>query len=190
MNYCFTHAGKFSCAVDYFLELTFAVFKDSLNCIERNEFFQKLSEACFQLENYDLQTDMTLIREPIWAHLRERCNSFASMSANAVFSDIFRLNTVGSLLGLSRVTSLRIVSVGGQVYSSYKELHHIIPSCQRQSFSAGKIPAEQRLHFHTVSYLTKSSLSQQPFNARNIVTQFLSKINRQFCRQMTRILRE
>ena len=49
-------------------------------------FFQKLSEACFQLENHDLQTDMTLIREPIWAHVRERCNSLASMSANAVFS--------------------------------------------------------------------------------------------------------
>ena len=176
MNYCF--AGKFSCAVDCFLELTFAVFKDSLNCIEHNEFFQKLSEACFQLENYDLQTDMTLIREPIWAHLRERCNSFASMSANAVFSDIFRSNTVGSLLGLSRIPpherggtrdKPKNVCVGGQVYSSYKELHHIFPSYQRQSFSTGQIPAEQRLHFHTVSYLTKSSLSQQPFNAHNSV---------------------
>ena len=49
-NYCFTHAEKFSCAVDCFLELTFAVFKDSLNCIDCNEFFQKLSEACFQLD--------------------------------------------------------------------------------------------------------------------------------------------
>ena len=119
---------------------------------------------------------MMLIREPIWAHLRERCNSFASMSANAVFSDIFRLNTVGSLLGLSRVPlherggtrdKPNNVCVGGQVYSSYKELHYIFPSYQRQSFSIGQIPAEQRLHFHTVSYLTKSSLSQQPFNARN-----------------------
>ena len=99
MNYCFTHAGKFSWAVDCFLDLTFAVFKDSLNCI----FERKLSEACFQLENYDLQTDMTLIREPISAYLRERCNSYASMSANAVFSDIFTMNTVGSLLGLSCV---------------------------------------------------------------------------------------
>ena len=172
MNYCFTHTGKFSCAVDCFLELTFAVFKDSLNCIERNEFFQKLSEACFQLENYDLQIVLMLIREPIWAHLRERCNSFASMSANAVFSDIFRLN----LLGLSRVPpherggtrdKPKNVCVGGQVYSSYKKLHHIFSSYQRQSFSTGQIPAEQRLHFHTVSYLTKSSHSQQPFNARN-----------------------
>ena len=40
MNYCFTHAVKFSCAVDCSLELTFAVIKVSLNCIERNEFFQ------------------------------------------------------------------------------------------------------------------------------------------------------
>ena len=138
MNYCFTHAGKFSCAVDCFLELTFAVFKDPLNCIERNDFFQKLSEGCFQLGNYDLQTDMTLIREPIWANLRERFNSFASMSANAVFSDVhvFRLNTVGSLLGLSRVSPQerggtrdkpKNLCVGGQVYSSYKELHHIFP---------------------------------------------------------------
>ena len=63
--------------------------------------YQWPAEACFQLENYDLQTDIMLIREPIWAHLRERCNYFASMSANAVFSDIFRLNTVGSLLDLS-----------------------------------------------------------------------------------------
>ena len=141
--YCFTHAGKFSCTVDCFLELIFAVFKDSkLNCIERSELFQKLS----------------------------------SMSANAVFSDIFRLNTVGSLLGLSRVPpherggmrdKPKNVCVGGQVYSSYKELHHIFPSYQCQSFSTGQIPAEQRRHFHTVSYLTKSSLSQQPFNARN-----------------------
>ena len=98
MNYCFTHAGKYSCAVDCFLELTFAVFKDSLNCIERNDFFQKLFEACLQLEKHDLQTDMTLVREPVWAHLRQHCNSFASMSANAVFSDIFRLNTVGVYL--------------------------------------------------------------------------------------------
>ena len=100
MNYCFTHAGKFSCAVDCFLELTFPIFKDSLNCIERNEFFQKLSEACFQL-------DVT--------------RSFPFKPKN--------------------------VCVGGQVYSSYKELHHIFPLYQRQSFSTGQIPAEQRLHF-------------------------------------------
>ena len=60
------------------------------------------------------------------------------------------------------------VCVGGQVYSSYKELHHIFPSYQRQSFSTEQIPAEQRLHFHTVSYLTKSTVaSPNNLNARN-----------------------
>ena len=49
MNYCFTHAGKFSCAVDCFLELTFAVFKDSLHCIERNEFFSKIIRGLFSI---------------------------------------------------------------------------------------------------------------------------------------------
>ena len=49
MNHCFTHAGKFSCAVDCFLELTFAVFKDSLNCIERNEFFSKIIRGLFSI---------------------------------------------------------------------------------------------------------------------------------------------
>ena len=117
MNYCFTHAGKFSCAVDCFLELTFAVFKDSLNCVERNEFFQNYQRLVFNI----------------------RCHERGGTRDKP-----------------------KSVCVGGQVYSSYKELHHIFPSYQRQSFSTGQIPAEQRLHFHTVSYLTKSSLSQQP----------------------------
>ena len=40
---------------------------------------------------------MSLIREPVWSYLRQRCNSIASMSAHAVFSDIFTLNTVGTM---------------------------------------------------------------------------------------------
>ena len=95
LNYCFTHPGKYSCAVDCFLELTFAIFNDSLKHINRNEFFQTLFEACIQLENHVRQMDMTTIREPVWAYLRQHCNSFTTMSAHAVFSDIFRSNTVG-----------------------------------------------------------------------------------------------
>lgn len=40
---------------------------------------------------------MTGVREPVWAYLRQHCNSFATMSADAVFSDIFTLNTVGAM---------------------------------------------------------------------------------------------
>ena len=83
----------FSCAVDSFLELSFVIFvKD----IERNEFFPILFEAYQQLQD-DVQIDITVVREPIWAYLRQHWNSFAAMSANAVFSDIFTLNTVGMM---------------------------------------------------------------------------------------------
>lgn len=95
MNYCLTHSGRFSCAVDSFLELTFAIFRDSLQRVERNEFFQTLFEACVHLQSCNGETDMTLIREPVWVYLRQHCNSFATMSADAVFSDIFKLSTVG-----------------------------------------------------------------------------------------------
>ena len=97
MNYCLTHSGKFSCAVDCFLELGVAIFKDSLKDIERNEFFQTLFDACLQLENHDVQTEMAVVREPVWFYLRQHCNSFAAMSADAVFSDIFTLDTVGMM---------------------------------------------------------------------------------------------
>ena len=45
MNYCLTHPGKFSCAVDSFLELCFAIFKDSWKRVKCNEFFEILFEA-------------------------------------------------------------------------------------------------------------------------------------------------
>lgn len=47
MNYCFTHPGRYSCAVDSFLELAFAIFRDSLQHIERNEFFSNLVWSMF-----------------------------------------------------------------------------------------------------------------------------------------------
>ena len=40
---------------------------------------------------------MTVVREPVWVYLRQHCNSFAAMSADAVFSDIFTLDTVGMM---------------------------------------------------------------------------------------------
>ena len=41
-NYCLTQPGKFSCALDSFLELAFAIFKDSSKqtYINGNNFFQ------------------------------------------------------------------------------------------------------------------------------------------------------
>ena len=46
MNYCLTQPGKYSCAIDSFLELAFAIFKDSLREINCNVFFQIVLDAC------------------------------------------------------------------------------------------------------------------------------------------------
>ena len=61
---------------------------------------------------------MTLVREPVWGHLRERCNSFASMSTNAVFSDTFRLNTVGAVTELE-LKSLFLIQQSNQSVCSF-----------------------------------------------------------------------
>ena len=37
---------------------------------------------------------MALILEPVWAYLRQHCNSSATMSDHVVFSEIFTLNAV------------------------------------------------------------------------------------------------
>ena len=92
INYCFKHPGKFSCAVDCFLELSCVIFVDS-----RNPFFETLYHVCLLLQNSNVHTDLELLREPVWAWLRRHCPSFSDMSANAVFSDIFRLSTVGQM---------------------------------------------------------------------------------------------
>ena len=37
---------------------------------------------------------MAVVWEPVWAYLRQHCNSFATMSGHVVISDIFTLNAV------------------------------------------------------------------------------------------------
>ena len=41
--------GKFSCAIDCFLELSCYIFKDAIAYVECNEFFQMLYTACVQV---------------------------------------------------------------------------------------------------------------------------------------------
>lgn len=93
-NYCLSHVGKFSCAVDCFLELCFAVFKNHLQNVSRNEFFDIIHQSCIQREHLGA---IEVAREPLWSWLRDHCASFGTMSADAVFSDIFRANTIGVL---------------------------------------------------------------------------------------------
>ena len=41
-NYCLDFPGKFSCAIDCFMELSCYIFKDAIESVERNEFFEML----------------------------------------------------------------------------------------------------------------------------------------------------
>ena len=96
MNFCLTQPGKFSCAVDCYLELASAIFKDSLKhtCIDNNDFFHIVLKACLQLENNDQLADLTVVREPVWAYLKQHCYSFATLSDNAIFSDDARIKSL------------------------------------------------------------------------------------------------
>ena len=84
--------GKFSFAVDCFLKLCFAVFKSHLKNVSRNEFFDIIHQSCIQREHVGA---IEIAREPVWSWLRDHCASFTTMTADALFSDIFRTNTIG-----------------------------------------------------------------------------------------------
>lgn len=116
MNSCLRQPGIFSCAVDSFLELSFAIFKDSLRDSQCNDFFDMVLQACQQLEMQSVQTDLMNVRKPVWAHLRQHCNSFAACSDDAVFSDIFTLNTVGAMT--DELKSLFLVQQSNQTVCS------------------------------------------------------------------------
>ena len=93
-NYCLTNVGKFPCAVDCFLELCYFVFRNHLQNTTYNDFFQVIYDSCNQRENLGA---VEVVREPVWSLIRDRCASFSAMTANAVFSDIFTMQTFGDL---------------------------------------------------------------------------------------------
>lgn len=83
--------------------------------MERNEFFEILYTACVQVNGGKIRANQLVsVREPVWAWMRRYCPSFTDMSANAVFSDIFQVNTVGELTFGLKVT----IS-----YSTYQSFH-------------------------------------------------------------------
>ena len=73
-------------------------------------------QACQQLEMQSVQTDLMNVREPVWAHLRRHCNSFAACSDDAVFSDIFTLNAVGAMT--DELRSLFLIQQSNQTVCS------------------------------------------------------------------------
>ena len=93
-NYCLTNVAKFSCAVDCFLELCYFVFRNHLENITCNDIFQVIYDSCNRRENLGA---VEIVREPVWSLIRGRCTSFSAMTADAVLSDIFTMQTFGDL---------------------------------------------------------------------------------------------
>ena len=160
MNYCLRQPGIFSCAADSFLELAFAIFKDSLRDSECNDFFHMVLQACQQLETQSIQTDLMNVREPVWAYLRRHCNSFAACSDDAVFSDIFTLNTVGAMT--DELKSLFLVQQSNQTVCS---------SCNNPIVSNTNV---------FVLYITSLSLNETQFES-DICRALLPNSNSLFC---------
>ena len=52
MNYCLTQSGKFSFAVDSFLELDYAILNDFIRHIARNEFFEVSHQAFYLVRKF------------------------------------------------------------------------------------------------------------------------------------------
>ena len=85
-NHCLDFPGKFSCAIDCFLELSCYIFKDAIACVECNIFFQMLYTACVQVivAKSSCITELGLGQEPVCPWMRRCCPSLTDLSANAV----------------------------------------------------------------------------------------------------------
>ena len=117
-------------------------------------------QACQQLEMQSVQTDLMNLREPVWAHWRRHCNSFAACSDDAVFSDIFTLNTIGAMT--DELKSLFLVQQSNQTVCS---------SCNNPIVNNTNV---------FVLYITSLSLDETQFES-DICRALLPNSNSLFC---------
>ena len=88
--------------------------------------------ACVQVNSGDIFVhQLGLVREPVWAWKRQCCPSFTDMSANAVFSDIFQVNTFGELTFDLDLKSL---------FPIQHTNHSICSQCNQQMWLSCKLP--------------------------------------------------
>ena len=136
-NYCLSHFGKFSCAIDCFLELCYAVFHNHLQNITRSGLFEIIYESCNERQ---IHGAVDVVREPLWSWIRNRCASFSAMTADAAFSDIFTMRTVGQLN--DDFQSFILIQQSNQTFCSL----YIVPTLTRLSLKA----MFQRLLYQTL----------------------------------------
>ena len=109
---------KLSCAVDCFLEVWFRVLDPLTRSAEGSEFINLLKVVKTEYDNelqvhytsmtsdrptamrsgmFALGFNMCVIREKVWAVLREKCSSFMAMDGSAQFSQIFSKNVFSNV---------------------------------------------------------------------------------------------
>ena len=75
--------------------------------------FDIAPQSCIQREHFGA---IEIAREPVWSWLRDHCASLTTMSADAVFSHIFRTNTTGVLT--DDIKSLLLIQQRNQSFCS------------------------------------------------------------------------
>ena len=128
--------------------------------LSRNEFFEMLS-ACVQVNSGEiLSNQLHSVREPIWAWMRQHCACFTGMSDNAVFSDIFQINTFGELtFGLKSLFPIQHTN------------HSICSECNQEITKFTDV---------FVLYITYRHINQNGFES-SVSEAMLPNINRLFC---------
>lgn len=104
MNSVRLYPGKYSCAIDSFLEIWFnKLAYTNLALHDSNEFFALLRLAKAQYDEIKnsnsctSETSLVSVRELVWEYLRLKCPSMRPMDCNAVFSEIFQRQVFGYL---------------------------------------------------------------------------------------------
>lgn len=86
--------GNFLVQLIAFLSYVILFCPNHLQNITCDDFCQVIYESCNQRKSLDA---VEVVREPVWPSIRGRCPSFSAMITDAVFSDIFAMQTFGDL---------------------------------------------------------------------------------------------
>ena len=62
--------------------------------------------------------ELHLVRDRVWSFVREKCQSFESMDANAQFSEMFRTNVFAQLSDQQASALISVHYLSGQCYNS------------------------------------------------------------------------
>ena len=147
-------AGKFSCVVDYFLELWLRKVSYFLGDCRENYFIRLFSALSGKYRrDYELSRDndsdmaatqgyyntLHVLRSDVWSYIREKCPSFVRMDCNAQFSEIFCTNVFFNLTDIQKKNILsqyiqngfcsdcqRNLRVNNQVFLYYVSLPQVV----------------------------------------------------------------